>query len=143
MVDGLKAITAGKAAIDGLKVLAQYAEEVKDTQKRGELMRIIGELSVKLAETQISLAEQLQENHNLKEEVSTLKKENDKLKSPNFKPMVRDGLYYVYDDGPFCTGCYDNKGKLIRVTKLPNSTTTIRRYKCPVCNNTCSTYLES
>ena len=35
MVDGFKAFTAAKAAIDWLKVLNQYADEVKDTQKRG------------------------------------------------------------------------------------------------------------
>ncbi|MBD1893116.1 hypothetical protein [Coleofasciculus sp. FACHB-129] len=137
MVDGFKAITAGKAAIDGLKALAQYADEVKDTQKRGEFMRIIGELSLELAETQIRLAEQLRENNDLKEEVATLKKEIDKLKNPNSKPMARHGLYYVDDDGPFCTGCYDNKEKLVRVKELPQIMMQhMGKYQCPVCKTT-------
>lgn len=135
MVDGFKAFTAAKAAIDWIKVLSQYADEVKDAQKRGELMRIIGELSVKLAETQISFAEQLQENHNLKEEVNILKKEIDKLKSPDSKPIIRDGLYYMRDHGPLCTRCYDSEEKEILLIKLPNSTTTIKRYRCPECDN--------
>ena len=66
VADAFKAISAGKAAIDGFNMLSQYASEVKDTQKRGELMRVIGELSLELAQTQIKLAEQLRENIDLK-----------------------------------------------------------------------------
>lgn len=133
MVDGFKAITAGKAAVDGLKALAQYADEVKDTQKRGEFMRIIGELSLELAETQIRLAEQLRENDSLKEELNALKKEIDKLKNQNSEPIVIDGLYFVDGNGPFCTGCYDNQKKLVRVNEMPKVMQDLGKYKCPVC----------
>ena len=48
MSDAFKAITAAKTAMDGIKILTQYADEIKDVQKRGELMRVIGEyLSIK------------------------------------------------------------------------------------------------
>lgn len=143
MVDGFKAITAGKAVIDWIKALNQYADEVKDTQKRGELMRIIGELNIKFAELQISFSELLQEKHHLKEEVNALKKEIDRLKSPTSKPIIRDGLYYMGDDGPFCTGCYDSKKDPIRLIKLPSSTSTIKRYKCPICDNPYTIDLEN
>jgi len=126
MVDGFKAFTAAKAAIDWLKVLNQYADEVKDTQKRGEFTRIIGELQIELSKAQ-------KENHDLKEEVATLKKEIDRLKSPNSKPIVRDGLYFVGDDGPFCTGCYDNQEKLVRVNETPEPLQVLGKYQCPVC----------
>ncbi|MBD1906456.1 hypothetical protein H6F53_13310 [Trichocoleus sp. FACHB-832] len=133
MVDGFKAFPAVKAAIDWIKELKQYADEVKDTQKRGEFMRIIGELSIELAETQISFSEQLKENYDLKEEINALKKENDRLQNPNSKPIIRDGLYYVDDDGPFCTGCYDTKRSLVRVNKTPEPMQVLGKYKCPVC----------
>ncbi len=135
MVDPLKAITAGKGAIDGLKILAQYAEEVKDIQKRGEFMRIIGELSLELAETQMRLAEQIRETDNLKEKIVSLEKEIENLKNPTSKLVIKNGLYYTEDsDGPFCTACYDSKGQTIRVSEMPRVMQTIGKYKCPVCN---------
>ena len=44
-----QAIAAGKNVVDGLKTLRSYADEIKDVTKRGEFMRIIGELSLELA----------------------------------------------------------------------------------------------
>jgi hypothetical protein len=136
MADAFKVITATKAAIDSLKTLAQYADEVKDTQKRGEFMRIIGELNLELAETQIKLAEQLQENIGLKGEISDLKKEIEKLKIPSSKPIIRDGLYFTDNDGPFCTGCYDTNEKLVRVTETPPVMQSLGKYRCPNCRTT-------
>ncbi|MBG1270797.1 hypothetical protein [Nostoc sp. WHI] len=132
-LDALKAITSGKAAIDGIKVLAEYADGIKDVQKRGEFMRIIGELSIKLAETQMKLAEQTQDNINLKEKINALEKEVEKLKNPKSKPIIKDGLYYIEDDGPFCPGCYDNNNKLIRVSEAPDAMKVLGRYRCQVC----------
>jgi|GEM_PF-3153547 len=33
-----QALTAGRSALDSLKMLNQYVDEVKDTQKRGEFI---------------------------------------------------------------------------------------------------------
>ncbi|MBE9160082.1 hypothetical protein IQ265_25130 [Nodosilinea sp. LEGE 06152] len=130
-----QALTAGRAAIDSLKMLNQYADEVKDSQKRGEFMRLIGELSVELAETQIRLAERMRENHELKDVITDLQKEIESLKSPPSKPLLKKGLYYSEDeDGPFCTSCYDDQSKLIRVVEMPQVMRTLGRYKCPKCN---------
>lgn len=135
VADAFKAITAGKAAIDGLTTLSRYADEVKDIQKRGEFMRIIGELSLELSQVQIRLAEQLRENNSLREEIETLKKEIDNLKNPASKLIVKNGLYYTEDDdGPFCTACYDSKKQSIRVTETPRAMRSLGKYKCPVCN---------
>ena len=131
-----QAISAGKSVVDGLKTLATYAEEVKDIGKRGEFMRIIGELSIDLAETQIKLAEKLTEASELKEQVNTLQQEIKRLKNPETKMIIKDDMYYGPDnDGPFCTGCYDNSQKSIRLTKQSNSFRLLGAYKCPTCKN--------
>lgn len=135
----IQAISASKAAIDGLKTLATYANDVKDISKRGEFMRIVGELSLELAEVQIRLAETMRENDRLNQQVSTLEKEVENLKNPDTKLIIKNGLYYTADDdGPFCTGCYDSNQKKIRVNELTRTLRAIGKYKCPVCNNTYS-----
>ena len=132
-----QAIGAGKAVVDGLKTLATYADEVKDISKRGEFMRIIGELSLNLAETQIKLSERMREVDELREQVSNLNKEIESLKDPETKLIIKDGLYYKPDDdGPFCTGCYDSKQKTIRLTKRSNSFRVLGIYRCPACGST-------
>lgn len=129
-----QALTAGRSAIDSLKMLSQYAGEVKDIQKRGEFMRIIGESSIELAETQIRLAEQMRVNDELEEEIKTLKKEIENLQNPETQLVLKDGLYYRDDeDGPFCTACYDSKGKSIRVSAMPQAMNALGRYRCNVC----------
>ena len=131
-----QAIGAGMAIVDGLKTLATYADEVKDISKRGEFMRIIGELSLNLAETQIKLSDRIREIDELKEQASNLQKEIEKLKDPDTKLTIKGGLYYGSDnDGPFCTGCYDNSRKTIRVVKRSGNFQVLGMYKCPVCNN--------
>ena len=72
IMDALKLITAGKAALDNLKLLNQYAEEIQDIKKRGEFMRIIGQLNLELAETQMRLATQIQENVSNQEKIRNL-----------------------------------------------------------------------
>ena len=129
-MDALKLITAGKSALDGIKLLNQYAEEIKDTQKRGEFMRIIGQLSIELAETQMKLTGQIQEGIENKQKIKLLEEEIEKLKDPASKVILKDGFYYKEDgDGGFCTGCYDNSKKLIRVKQLPG----LIMQQCPVC----------
>ncbi|MBD2095846.1 hypothetical protein H6F90_11870 [Trichocoleus sp. FACHB-591] len=131
----IQAFTAGKNAIDGLRLLTQYANEVKDVQKRGEFMRIIGELSLELAETQIKLAEHIRENDGLKTRISDLEKEVDKLKNPVIELIPKNGLYYTpEDDGPFCTTCYDSKKQKVRVPEMPSVMQALGKYKCGACN---------
>jgi len=131
-----QAIGTAKAITDGLKTLSSYADEIKDIGKHGEFMRVIGQLKVDLAEAQTRLSEKIREVNELGEQVNTLKKEVESLKNPDTKLTVRDGVYYGQgDDGPFCTGCYDNNGKLIRVTELTNAFMPMGKYKCPICKS--------
>ena len=130
-----QAIGAGKSIVDGLKTLTTYADEVKDISKRGEFMRIIGELSLSLAETQIKLSDRIGEIDELKKQASNLQKEIEDLKNPKIKLIIRDEMYYTKGGtSPLCTACFDNNNKKIRVTKLSGGFEALGKYKCPVCN---------
>jgi hypothetical protein len=136
MGEVFQAISAGKAAIDGLKLLAQYADEVKDVSKRGEFMRIIGELSLELAETQIKLSGHIRENDELKEQLGTLQKKIETLENPQSKLTFKDDAYYNFEnDGPFCTGCYDKNQQTIRLSETPLIHRGLGKYECPICKS--------
>jgi len=133
VTDAFKAISAGKAAIDGFNILAQYANEVRDTQKRGELMRVIGELSLELAQTQMKLAEQLRENIDLKQQIDALREEIEKSKISKAEPILENGLYFL-DDAAICTACYSVKRIPVPVTRLPYAAADLKKYECPHCH---------
>ena len=131
----LQAITAVKSAIDGINILNKYAEDIKDTQKRGELIRIIGQLSLDLGNAQIQLSQQLLINNEMAQKIEHLEKEIENLKNPSEKLIVKDGLYYKDEnDGPYCTGCYDTKKLIVRLKKLTGPFTAMGTYQCPSCN---------
>jgi hypothetical protein len=52
---------------------------------------------------------------------------------------LKNGMYYKGEDGPFCTGCYDAGGKLIRLVDAPNPKQRmyLTRRKCPACGTRC------
>jgi hypothetical protein len=137
MADAFKAFGAAKTAMDGIKILTQYVDEIKDAQKHGELMRVISNLSLEMAETKVRLGEQLEKNSSLEQEIRNLREENKKLKSPDSKPIVKDGVYFVKEDGPFCTRCYDVEMLLVRVVATTAGTGMRKvagNYRCPNCN---------
>jgi hypothetical protein len=144
MSEIFQAISATKAAIDGVRSLHQYADEVKDVSKRGEFMRIIGELSLELAETQIKLSGHIRENDDLREQIGILQKKVETLENPDSKLIFKDDAYYdSKGDGPFCTGCHDSNGKKIRLTKHPYAKKSLGKYGCPICNANYGRYQKS
>lgn len=99
-------------------------KKVADLAKKG--------LTVELQEKIMELREEVLA---IKEEVVSLRQENQALKDAcpenKEKPIgTKWGCYqFVDDDGLYCTGCYDTKGKKIRTTRA-----TSRYRMCPVCN---------
>jgi hypothetical protein len=76
-------------------------------------------------------------NEFLEEKVKRLEKENESLRKcvPGKEVVLKDGSYYSQaGDGPFCTGCYDVKGQLVRLTKVPRPFETFGKFKCPSCH---------
>ena len=123
-----EATIAYRALVDGLSALRGYAEEVKDTQKRGEFMRIVGELSYALGEANLRLAE-------LREESNELQKEIEVLRRPEINLIRREGFYYDTEDEtiPFCPNCYISSRKL-RILSREELNISGIEYRCPECN---------
>ncbi|ACK66889.1 hypothetical protein PCC8801_2891 [Rippkaea orientalis PCC 8801] len=129
----LQAITAGKNTLDAIKFLTEYANEVKESQHYGELMRAIGTLNLELSEVKSRLAEQILENSALKTQLEEVARENRELKNPTYKVIIKTGFYYVegQEEIPICGSCYSTKGKPIpmKYVDMPHTP----YYRCAVC----------
>lgn len=86
------------------------------------------ELYQKLDEVSKEIYELSLENMQLKEELMILKQKQDE----NAVKVFKDGAYYFGDDGPYCTNCYDDLGKKIRVHEEDDNMGTIYN-ACPKC----------
>ena len=130
----LQAITGMKTMLDSLKILKGYGDEVEDVQKRGEFMRIIGELSLELAETQIRLSGELREKEGLERQVEALQAEIEELKTPAIELVLKGNHYFKENgDGPFCIGCYDDRRRLARI--LTEKVGPMKILKCSQCTS--------
>lgn len=100
-----------------------------DSMDKAQLKLTAADLTVQLAELKIKLAELLEEN-------AALKTAARRATAPA-EVEIRDGVYFRTgsDDGPFCTGCYDQHGKLIRLGPMPAfAVSDLGKYRCPVCH---------
>lgn len=113
--------------------LANRLKEISDNIKDAELKNILADLSLELADTKLKLAEIITENVSLKEQVNILESRKINIEELTF----RDGLYYrKNDDNPFCTGCYDNNKKEIRLQRFSAVNTLQKKMGnliCPIC----------
>lgn len=96
------------------------AKQIADNMDNNLLKSIIVDLQSAILDLQ-------QENLNLREKCST---------QDSFNMQFKDDMYYNQKndntlDGPYCSACYDNKSKAIRM-----NTITTGCYGCPVCKNT-------
>lgn len=107
-------------SIDIMKKLKEVNEKTKDA----EIKMLIADLGIELAELKCSFADLLDENRELKDQIKELSSKKEETL------IIKNGLYYrKNEDGPFCTGCYDSKKEVIRLT-----TWGVNSYKCPVCS---------
>jgi hypothetical protein len=74
-IKAIEAISVSNSVIYSLRLLIQYASEIKDTQKQAEFMRISVSVSLQLAEDSNRLAELMHQNNELKEEANKLMEE--------------------------------------------------------------------
>ena len=111
--------------------LAKKLKEISINIKNAEFKNLLADLSIELADVKMRLAEVMGENASLKNEIQYIKSQANA--GSNLK--VKDGMYYDQSgDGPFCTGCYDAKNKVIRLVKQKDPFTEFGEYKCPSCN---------
>ena len=98
-------------------------ENIKDVAKLVQQLDNV-ELLSKIISLQTEVYSLVQENLNLKDEISLLEK-NAVLSE---ELIYKDNAYWKNNDGPFCSNCWDNEKKLIRI----HSTDKIRGH-CPNC----------
>jgi hypothetical protein len=126
-MDALVAITAAIELVKTLKDAKLSDAKVKDQ---------MAELYLKLADLKMDMANLINENLDLKRKLTeALEKNNQK------EDVFFDGKFYYKknangNEGPFCTGCYDNKKQLVRVTPLPSDFADLASHTCPVCKAT-------
>lgn len=100
-------------AIDFLKII----EMIKDPDLRMKITDLYGQ-NIKLEE----------ENHKLRTNLQEIK-ERSKI---NSELTHKDNHYFIGDDGPFCTKCWDADDKLVRLHE--GSPANGQRYfTCPNC----------
>lgn len=130
IIQGLAAV---KNSIDLATRLNAYVSEIRDVQKQGELMRIIGQLNLELANAQIELSKLRTESFLQNQRIEELEQENEALKTGNAEVMKGDdGLHYLSGtDEPICIGCYDAQGKTIRLSMIDAPGR--RYYRCSAC----------
>jgi len=114
-------------AISALKDLLKIAKAINNF-----------ELNQKLIELQQELMQLQDENRALKDRLRELQEQRDRGKKAHW---ANDAYWLPNDgdwDGPFCSGCYDGDGRLIRLTKLETAFHGIATHECPKCHQTCS-----
>ena len=106
---------------DVLKIAAQVLKESGKIEQYKQIL----EVQKELLEMQNKINELEIENKDLKEKL--------KIKDNIF---FENNAYWIKKendnkDGPFCTGCWDNNTKLIRLSSTLNK----EDFMCPVCKN--------
>src|SRR5271157_6398630 len=108
------------AGMSGLKAAAEMTKALRDGLKRGgirpdEIAGRIGEIYDYIIDSKAALVDAKEENEALKAEIKTLKDAQVLAAS-----LQHDGkVYWIARgdkwDGPFCSRCWDDNGKLIRL----------------------------
>jgi hypothetical protein len=129
------------AALRSLGAAVGLAKTVMDVAKKtdnAELIRAIADLNLEMATANLGMADLTNQLAELKQENIQLKgkiRELEESAKPERQLSIgEDGFYYdAIGDGPFCTGCFDGKGKTIRLQLESPPFTTFGKYKCPSC----------
>ncbi len=115
------------SAIEITKKLVSISSISKDADAK----LMIAELQLNLAELKSTMADLVNENSELRSVIAS-------HKTPRPTVTVKDGLYYTENgDGPFCTTCFDDKDKLIRLTEAAVELQVFGKYRCNVCKSKC------
>lgn len=107
-----------------------------DAKTAVKLVQDIGnvEATKEIVNLQSEIVELVQERNDLKTKIQELEKQINLKSTLNFK----NNMYYQtedngVEDGPFCSGCFDNTRKIIRLqANLAGDGN--RYYECPICN---------
>jgi len=117
------------SATSAIKIVGRL-REINKNIANAEFSNALADLAMELSGLKIQMAGLLEENDELKRKLAD--KKNDSL-------IFKDYAYFTdLGDGPFCPGCYDSKGKSIRLSKLTKQFSVFGTHKCPSCDETFS-----
>jgi len=111
--------------------LAKRLKEIGANAKNAEFKNLLADLSLELADVKLRLAEVMTENASLKEQKEGLKAH---AHDGGALTTGEGGLYYKPSgDGPFCTGCFDTKRQVVRLSRQKPPFDNLGEYECPAC----------
>jgi hypothetical protein len=131
----IEGISAAKAGIELTKLARKLLK--RDKINRDELLGRLSEIHEQLVNARESLSDALEDNRSLKGEVEQLKAERDLRASV----IPAEGAYWTRKadsklDGPFCTVCWDDSAKLVRIQyrgdRQHNVKGLLKTYQCPL-----------
>ncbi|SFK45111.1 hypothetical protein [Rhodanobacter glycinis] len=105
--------------------LVTRLREINKNIANAEFNNALADLSIELANLKIQVAGLLEENDQLKRKLD--QKDSSSVSFKGFAYFKSDG------EGPFCPGCYDTAGKLIRLAKTSATFNVFGSHSCPSC----------
>jgi|ERR1700722_2175826 len=118
-------------AVNGAIELVKKAMKASEAIKNSDLKLQMADLMSQLAEVKVKCSELVSENDDLKKKIKQLES------AETAKPQRKGETYFFGEHGPWCTACWDGKGKQVLLKegnpdfKKMFGTT----LECPVCHN--------
>src|SRR3546814_1021851 len=123
------AATAFTAVANSIQIGSRLREINKNIEN-AEFSNALADLGLELAQLKSELATVIDENTRLKAQLTTAQEPKPELE-------FRAGAYFKDGtEGPFCSGCYDSNGKLVRMSPVPAKLSHLASHLCPVCKAT-------
>ena len=123
------AATVFTAVANSMQIVSRLREINKNIEN-SEFSNALADLGLELARLKSELATVLDENTRLKAQLATVPEPKPELK-------YKAGAYFKDGgEGPFCSGCYDSNGKLVRMSPVPGRASRLASHLCPVCSAT-------
>lgn len=127
-------LTSVKNTIDILKTVDEITKKIENA----ELLRAISSLNLELSKADLelataekTLAAAIRQATQLEEENIQLKAKIQKLEAGDDKPKLirgKNSYWAANGDGPYCSGCYESRGKAYSLSDFGGVHT------CPICS---------
>jgi hypothetical protein len=120
--------------VSGLTSVLSIASKIRDINERlkdAELKGMVVGLMEELTDLKLAMINLKEENIQLREDLVA---ERSKTKVPTKDEMTLKGdMYYIVDDGPYCTACWDTGRRKVRVPPMAKTFHAIAKFRCNVC----------
>lgn len=125
------------AALGTVVETAKRLREISQKIKDAETKNLIADLNLNLADLKIQVADLQDENRRLRGELAAARVVADQRSR-----LKRQGNFYYLSNpavgeipGPYCTGCFDSRERLVLVSELGSVFAALGSHQCPVCQS--------